>query len=72
MVAALPLESLVLETDSPYLPPQERRGGRNEPAFLPATMEAVARIKGLSPSDVAAATTRNAERLYGIGVKGLN
>jgi TatD DNase family protein len=65
MVRALPLSSLVLETDSPYLPPQERRGQRNEPSFLPAVADAVARAKGVPPADVVRLSTVNARRLYG-------
>lgn len=66
LAGELPLESLVLETDSPYLPPQDRRGKRNEPSFLPAVAEAVARVKGLPPEAVVRATTANAARLYGV------
>jgi TatD DNase family protein len=64
VLRGLPLESLVLETDSPYLPPQARRGGRNEPSFLPAVGEAVARDRGVPTETVARATTSNAGRLY--------
>ena len=60
----LPLESLVLETDGPYLPPQTRRGGRNEPSFLPETLEAVARLRGVSEETAARATSANAGRLF--------
>lgn len=59
----LPLESLVVETDSPYLPPQPLRGKRNEPAYVAAAVEAIAAARGLTPDEVAAATTANAERL---------
>jgi len=64
LASAVPLESLVLETDSPYLPPQEKRGGRNEPSFLPRVADALAAARGISPEAVAAASTRSAERLY--------
>lgn len=64
LAAALPLESIVLETDSPYLPPQELRGKRNEPSFLPAVAESLAKAKGISVEEAARSTTRNAERLY--------
>lgn len=68
LASGLPLEALVVETDSPYLPPQGRRGERNEPANVVAAAEAVARARGVSLEDVAAATTRNACRLFGIAI----
>ncbi|HNI56141.1 MAG TPA: TatD family hydrolase, partial [Elusimicrobiota bacterium] len=60
----LPLESLVLETDSPYLPPQSHRGKRNEPALLPAVVRALAELKHVAVEKIAAATAANARRLY--------
>lgn len=64
VVKFLPLDRLLLETDCPYLAPQPWRGKRNEPAYLPAVAEAVARIKGVSLEEVAAATTANARRFF--------
>lgn len=64
MVASVPLESLVLETDCPYLPPQSHRGKRNEPAHVPAVAAALAALRGVPVEEVAAVTTRNARRLY--------
>lgn len=64
MIATVPLESLVLETDCPYLPPQSHRGKRNEPAHVPAVAAALAALRGVSVEEVAALTTRNARRLY--------
>jgi TatD DNase family protein len=66
IAAELPLESLLIETDSPYLPPQRMRGGRNEPSFLVAAAEAVAAVRGLDVHVLAEATTANAERLFGV------
>lgn len=63
LVRALPLEYLILETDSPVLGPAA--GQRNEPANLQVALEAVAEIKGLPVEDVARATTENALRLFG-------
>jgi TatD DNase family protein len=62
----LPLESLVVETDSPYLPPQQLRGQRNEPAYLRAAVEALAEARGISFESAAHATTANAARLLGL------
>lgn len=60
----LPLESLVVETDSPYLPPQELRGRRNEPANVEAAVVAIAELRDIEPEAVAAATTANAVRVF--------
>ncbi len=64
----LPLESLVVETDSPYLPPQHERGKRNEPANVRFALEAAAAARGTSISAMAAATTANACRLFGVEI----
>lgn len=65
---ALPLEHLVLETDSPYGAPQRYRGTRNEPAYVAEAALRVAELKGLSVEQVAETTTANAERLLGVTV----
>ncbi len=67
VVRQIPIEHMLIETDSPYLAPQPVRGRRNEPAFVRHTAEEVARIKGLSVDDVARITTFNAMQLFGIG-----
>ena len=64
----LPLESLVIETDSPYLPPQSRRGQRNEPALILAAVEAIAAARRIPVETVARQTTENACRLWGVRV----
>lgn len=69
LAADLPLDVLVLETDSPYLPPQSHRGRRNEPAFVNSAVETIATLRGLAVDEVAEATTRNAERVFGAGVR---
>jgi TatD DNase family protein len=63
-LAAAPLDRLVLETDCPYLSPQSRRGERNEPKYVLAVAEALARVRGLTLADVAAATSANAGALF--------
>ncbi len=65
---AVPLEQLVIETDSPYGAPQAFRGKRNEPAYVADAAAKIAELKGLPVVAVAEATTRNAERLLAIGV----
>ena len=67
VVRQIPIEHLLIETDSPYLAPQPMRGKRNEPAFVRHTAEAIAQIKGLSFDDVARITSFNAMQLFGIG-----
>lgn len=63
-VLKMELRDLVLETDCPYLTPVPHRGERNESAYVHYVCETVARIKGLTPDEVAAATTANAERMF--------
>lgn len=63
-VREMDLEDMVLETDCPYLTPAPHRGQRNESAYVRYVCEKVAELKGLTPGAVAAATTRNAERLF--------
>ena len=61
------LERLVLETDSPYLPPQSHRGKRNEPAYLAEIAQKVADLRGTSLEEVSEVTSRNARRLFKLG-----
>lgn len=70
VVGELPIESFLLETDAPYLPPQSKRGQRNEPACIPAIAEAVAALKALSPGDVARITTMAARDIFGLDLPG--
>jgi TatD DNase family protein len=65
-VREIPLSSLLLETDGPFLAPVPRRGRRNEPALLLYTAQKVAELKGLSLDEVALQTTMNAVRLFGL------
>lgn len=64
-VASMPLEWLLLETDAPDQPDAAHRGERNEPARLPNVLAVVAELRGQDPADIAAATSANAERLFG-------
>jgi TatD DNase family protein len=64
LVAAMPLEQLLLETDAPDQPGAGHRGERNEPAYLPEVLDVVAELRGMGHEELAAATTANAERLF--------
>src|SRR3990172_5527120 len=66
VVRNLPLERMLVETDSPYLTPVPHRGKRNEPAYVRYVAETVARIKGLSLEEVARVTTQNVRELFGV------
>jgi TatD DNase family protein len=63
-VEVIPLERMVIETDSPYLSAEPWRGKRNHPALVGFTAACVAQIKGLSTEDVWAATGRNARTFF--------
>jgi len=64
IVRDLPLDRLLVETDSPYLAPVPYRGKRNEPAFVKATAAAVAALKGVELGQLAAVTSANFFRLF--------
>lgn len=64
VLADVPLERVVLETDSPYLAPVPRRGKRNESSYIPFVAQKLAEIYGCSVDEVAAVTTDNARRLF--------
>lgn len=65
-VREIPLERILLETDSPYLTPVPHRGKRNESSYIPHIAEFLAARKEADIEDVAQVTTRNAEKLFGI------
>jgi TatD DNase family protein len=66
LVASMPLEQLLLETDAPDQPDCQHRGQRNEPARLTLVRDTVAALRGESADTIAAATTANARRLFGL------
>lgn len=74
LVRDIPRERLLLETDAPYLTPRDLRpppkARRNEPAFLPHILRAVARALGRPAEELAAETTRNALRFFGLHESG--
>lgn len=64
LMEELPLDALVLETDSPYLTPAPFRGKRNESSYLIYVAEKIAEIKGLSLEEVVDATTNNSKKIF--------
>ncbi len=66
IVAAMPIEQLLLETDAPDQPGAGHRGERNEPAHLIEVVDIVAQLRRIAREEIAMATTANAERLFGL------
>lgn len=67
VVKYAPLDRLLVETDAPFLPPQPRRGQRNEPAWVRWVVEQIAEVKGLPVEAVVETTTANAGRVFRFG-----
>ena len=63
----LPLDRILTETDSPFLPPQGWRGKRNEPAFVVEVAQALANVRNLGRDEVAAATAANFRQFFRLG-----
>lgn len=66
VVRKLPLANMIIETDCPYLTPEPFRNERNDSGFLRLVVEEIAKLKNVSPEEVAAVTTANAKALFGI------
>jgi TatD DNase family protein len=64
---AIPLDRILVETDSPYLAPVPHRGKPNQPAYVRFVAEEVARLRGIEIDRLAGATTANFARLFGVG-----
>jgi TatD DNase family protein len=62
----VPLEQLLIETDTPYLAPQSKRGKTNEPSYVPEIAQCIATVKNIPVEEVARVTKSNAERLFRI------
>ena len=65
-VAYIPIDKILLETDSPYLAPVPNRGKRNNSGNIPYIAQEIAQIKGVSYEEIIAATRQNSERLFGV------
>ncbi|HEV2135632.1 MAG TPA: TatD family hydrolase [Terracidiphilus sp.] len=68
VAARVPLASMLVETDAPWLAPMPDRGKRNEPGWVAKTAEMLAGVIGVTKEELAAATTANFERLFGLPV----
>ena len=64
-VALVPVEQLLVETDSPFLAPMPNRGSLNTPAQIPNTLRVMADLRGESVDYLAGAISENAERIFG-------
>ncbi len=66
VIAAIPEDRLLVESDAPYLAPVPHRGRRNEPAWVESTLARVALARGVTASEIARTTTVNARTLFRI------
>ena len=64
VVQEIPLEKMMVETDSPYLSPKPHRGKKNEPAYVVHVAEKIAELKEISLEEVAESTTKTAHQLF--------
>jgi TatD DNase family protein len=66
VMAALPLEKILIETDAPFLAPVPYRGKRNEPAWVAQVAALLGELKGISAEEAAAKTAKNFQNLFGV------
>jgi TatD DNase family protein len=69
IAASVPLDRLLIETDGPFLTPQQHRGQRNEPAYVEYVNNRLSALHNIGLEVMAAQTTQNAERLFHLNVK---
>jgi len=66
IIKEIPLEKILIETDSPYLTPQTHRGERNEPIYVQEVAQKIADIKGIKVEEVIKQTWKNSKKLFKI------
>ena len=66
VASTIPMDRLLMETDAPFLAPVPKRGKRNEPLYVTYTAQEIARLRGISIDELAARTSENAGRLFGL------
>lgn len=66
VAAMVPLDRILIETDSPYLAPVPYRGKTNNPSYVPLVAQQIAAVRGMAVADVATATSHNFTRLFGV------
>lgn len=66
VAATVPLDRILIETDGPFLTPQQHRGKRNEPAYIPYIVDRLASLHQISVEEMGKHTTQNAERLFNL------
>ena len=66
VMARVPLEKMLIETDAPFLAPPPNRGKRNEPAWVARVAEQAGEVKGVTTEEAALRTTENFERFFGV------
>ena len=67
VMAEVPLEKMLIETDAPFLAPMPNRGKRNEPAWVARVAEQVGEVKGISAEEAAKRTAENFDKFFGLG-----
>lgn len=70
VVKNIPLDKMLIETDSPYLAPQPKRGKRNEPPYVSFTAHKISELKGVDIETVAKITAENTAKLFSLSIKG--
>lgn len=66
VIREVPIDRLMVETDSPYMAPEPYRGRRNSSLYVHRMAETIAAVKGMDPAEVECITTENGKRLFGI------